>query len=300
VISIIIPLYNKRNSILFTVNSVLAQSFCAYELIIVNDGSTDDSLFQISSIKDPRIRVLNKENGGVSSARNFGIINAKFDLIAFLDADDIWENDFLEQMLNFRENHSKASIFACNILLKSKSSEKNAIDFLQSGYVKDYFKVALDHAIVTSSSVILEKKVFNVVGVFNEGLTCGEDLDMWFRILNKFQLAFLNLPLASYCLSEFNYNFSRIDFSKDFISKISDIPIEDINWEQFKTYYMAKSLKPYYIFRHSDEIQRLVDNLKFKYLPFKFYLFYHVPRSIIGLLYAFYLNFVLKIKVKST
>ncbi len=299
-ISIIIPLYNKRSSILVTVNSALAQSFRAYELIIVNDGSTDDSLFQISSIKDPRIRVLNKENGGVSSARNFGILNAKFDLIAFLDADDIWEKDFLEQMLKFRENHSNASIFACNIHLKSKSFEKNAIDFMQSGYVKDYFKVALDHAIVTSSSVILEKKVFNVVGVFNESLTCGEDLDMWFRILNKFQLAFLNLPLARYTLSEFNYNFSRIDFSKDFISKIEELSIEDINWEQLKTYYLAKSLKPYYIFRHSDEIQRLVDDLNFKYLPFKFYLFYKVPRSIIGLLYTLYLNFVLKIKVKST
>jgi hypothetical protein len=203
-------------------------------------------------------------------------------------------------MLKFRENHTNASIFACNILLKSKSSKKNAIDFMQSGYVKDYFKVAIEHAIITSSSVILEKKVFNVVGWFNEGLTCGEDLDMWFRILNKFQLAFLNLPLATYNLSELNYNFSRINFSKDIISIIDELSIEDIYWEQFKTYYLAKSLKPYYIFRHSDEIQLLVDNLKFKYLPIKFYLFYNLPRSIIRLLYTIYLNFVLKIKIKSS
>lgn len=297
-LTVIIPLYNKVYTIAESVNSVLSQSFREFELIIVNDGSSDGSLATLSSIKDSRIRIFSKVNGGVSSARNFGIRNAKYDLIAFLDADDIWDKDFLEQMLIFRGSHSQASIFASNILLKSNNFKKNAINFIQSGYVIDYFKVALDHAIVTSSSVIIEKKVFDEVGFFNEDLRSGEDLDMWYRIINKYQLAFLNVPLAVYHLSEFNYNFSRIDFSKDFISKINDLQINDIYWEQFKTFQIAKSLKPYYIFRYTNEIQNLVDKIKFKYLPFKFHLFYHLPRPIVGIFYSAYLRYVLKIKVE--
>lgn len=91
--SIVIPLYNKEKSITTTINSVLNQTCGDFELIIVNDGSTDTSLEIVQSIKDERIRIINQKNGGVSSARNQGIIEAKFDWIAFLDADDLWEKD---------------------------------------------------------------------------------------------------------------------------------------------------------------------------------------------------------------
>lgn len=296
-ISIVIPLYNKKDSIIESVVSVLNQTHKDFELIVINDGSTDDSILHLSKIQDSRVRVLNKPNGGVSSARNMGIRNSRFDLIAFLDADDQWESDYLDQMLSFRRNYPNAAIFACNIQLKTKKYTKNAIDFLESGYVSDYFKISTNHAIATSSSVLIEKKVFEKVGYFDENISSGEDLDMWFRIINKFQLAFLNKPLAIYNLSESNYNLSRIEFSKDFISKIDNLLIEDRYWGNFKNLQKARSLKPYYIFKYSPNIQRIVNTLDFNFLPFKFYLFYRTPRFLVYFFYKLYLKRVKSIEI---
>ncbi|QYS89019.1 glycosyltransferase family 2 protein [Flavobacterium davisii] len=89
--SVIIPLYNKENYIYNTLTSVIDQSYSNFEIIIVNDGSTDKSLEIIQNINDSRIRIFNQQNKGVSSARNLGIKNAKGTLIAFLDADDLWK-----------------------------------------------------------------------------------------------------------------------------------------------------------------------------------------------------------------
>src|SRR5690554_3129002 len=102
-ITVIIPLYNKERSILKTVSSVLTQSFTEFELLIVNDGSTDNSLQMVSSLKDPRLRIINKENGGVSSARNTGIKEATNEWIALLDADDLWKEDHLKNFYNRSE-----------------------------------------------------------------------------------------------------------------------------------------------------------------------------------------------------
>jgi glycosyltransferase involved in cell wall biosynthesis len=98
--TIIIPLYNKEAHIKATLDSVLAQTFENFEVIIVNDGSTDRSMDIISTFKDKRIQIINKKNEGVSTARNLGIKNAKGDFIAFLDADDIWYPTHLEDLKN--------------------------------------------------------------------------------------------------------------------------------------------------------------------------------------------------------
>src|SRR5690606_29446795 len=94
--SVVIPLYNKERSIKQTVQSVLDQTFTDFEIVIVNDGSTDNSLQVVENIDDQRIRIINKPNGGVSSARNKGINEANFNWIAFLDGDDLWKPNHLE------------------------------------------------------------------------------------------------------------------------------------------------------------------------------------------------------------
>jgi len=89
--SVVIPLYNKERSVKNTIESVLNQTFQDFEVIVVNDGSTDNSLEVVKSFNDERIRIINQKNSGVSSARNRGIKEAKYEWIAFLDADDLWE-----------------------------------------------------------------------------------------------------------------------------------------------------------------------------------------------------------------
>ena len=91
--SVVIPLYNKELSIINTIQSVLDQTFQNFEIVVVNDGSTDRSVEMVEQFNDPRIRIINKSNGGVSSARNRGIQEAKYELVAFLDADDFWEQN---------------------------------------------------------------------------------------------------------------------------------------------------------------------------------------------------------------
>ena len=122
-ISIVIPLYNKEKSIKNTILKVLEQTYHDFELIIVNDGSTDKSFDVVCAIKDKRIRIINKNNGGVSSARNLGIKEARYDIIAFLDADDIWDTDYLENLVNMVEKYPLAVMYAqaYNYVLNEKT-----------------------------------------------------------------------------------------------------------------------------------------------------------------------------------
>ena len=98
-ISIVIPLYNKEKSIATTLESVLAQSYTNYEVIVVDDGSTDNSANVVRELVNDKIRLISKPNGGVCSARNRGIQEAKSQYVAFLDADDLWEKDYLEEQV---------------------------------------------------------------------------------------------------------------------------------------------------------------------------------------------------------
>ena len=144
--SIIIPLYNKADYIAETLKSVLNQTYCDYEVIVVNDSSTDNSLEVASSFQDERIHIYTKENEGVSAARNYGIMHAKYDYIAFLDADDIWESDYLECQKKLIGTYPDAGIYSTAFysLEKGKRKLRNVlinehIHFL----VHDYFKESL-------------------------------------------------------------------------------------------------------------------------------------------------------------
>ena len=98
-VSVVIPTFNAESTITETVESVLSQSFTDFELLVINDGSTDDTLSQLAEIKDSRLRILSFPNGGVAASRNRGIEHSTGAYIAFLDADDIWARDKLKEQL---------------------------------------------------------------------------------------------------------------------------------------------------------------------------------------------------------
>ena len=110
-ISIVIPLYNKSNAISKTITSALQQTFTNFELIIVNDGSTDNSLDIVNSINDDRIKIYNTKNKGVSAARNFGIAKSSSNYIAFLDADDIWLPNHLDNLNTLLNNYPDCGLY---------------------------------------------------------------------------------------------------------------------------------------------------------------------------------------------
>lgn len=199
--SVVIPLYNKEKSIVNTINSVLIQTYPYFELIIVNDGSTDSSLKIVESIKDNRIRIINQKNGGVSNARNNGIKKSKYEWIAFLDGDDEWLPNFLITILHLIEKFPEAYIYNTRFSfgISNANSENNISQGNSNDRILiDYFDECINNYKIHSSSVVVKRSCFSQVGYFNENLTHGEDLEMWIRLSKNFRIATSNAVCSIY------------------------------------------------------------------------------------------------------
>lgn len=204
--SIIIPLYNKELYIERSISSVLNQTFKNFELIVVDDGSTDNGPNIVKNILDKRIYLIQQENKGVSSARNKGIDASKYEFIAFLDADDEWKPEFLETILKLVNKYPDAGAYAtayCSDNGKNISTEFN-ISFTNTYdkeyLINNYFKISSEGRplLCSSSSVMVPKKTIVAVGNFSTDAWWGEDLDMWGRIALKYPIAFSPVPCAIY------------------------------------------------------------------------------------------------------
>ena len=221
--SIVIPLYNKQNAIAATLQSVLAQTYTNYEIIVVDDGSTDESASIVEELlaspksspkgKDlnteenfPSLqggvggRLIRKANGGVCSARNRGIQEAKYDYIALLDGDDLWDEHYLEEQVKFIQDFPEAKMWGVSIaFIKHNCQTKweQGMGDGYRGYVENYFGTS-HNDLFCSSSVVICKEVFGTVGCFDERIASSEDLDMWYRIILHYPVAFYDKVLAYY------------------------------------------------------------------------------------------------------
>ena len=207
-VSVIIPLYNKEHFIADTMQSVLTQTFVDYELIIINDGSTDESAKVVATFSDNRIIYVEQNNKGVSIARNKGINMARGEYIAFLDADDQWHPDYLEKMINLTTQYPTYSVFC-------SSQAKRPINTLPEGVsvIEDY---CVYNYVFWTGCMVIKKEVFDVIGGFREGIQLGEDSDMWLRICCKYTTVYLNEELAEHPYITEN-NLARItDTTKSF------------------------------------------------------------------------------------
>jgi glycosyltransferase involved in cell wall biosynthesis len=207
-ISVIVPLYNKEKYISDTINSILSQTFQNFEIIVVNDGSTDNSFDAVNQIKDPRIRLIAQQNQGVSKARNRGVSESKYNFVALLDADDLWDPLFLEEMVLLIKDFPEASLFGCTWAFVHSDGKVDISDYSIPegfrGYVDDYFVSGIHNTLFNSSSVVFEKKAFFDIGMFDETLRIGEDVDLWFRFALKKRLAFVNKSMSYYLLGAEN------------------------------------------------------------------------------------------------
>lgn len=202
IFSIIIPLFNKEKYIKATIESVLNQTFSNFELLIIDDSSNDNSFSIASSFTDNRIRLFKKKNGGVSDTRNYGILKANGKFIIFLDADDLWEEDFLKEMFTLQIKYPQAEMFACsyqinNKIIKLKSQQ-------QYIWISDYFKYASKN-ICWTSALCFKSELVKKTGFFKKGIKRGEDLDYWLRAaINTKGIAYNNKALAKYNTSTEN------------------------------------------------------------------------------------------------
>ena len=198
-ISVVVTLYNKENSILATVNSVLNQTCKDFELLIVNDGSTDKSLEVVSTINDGRLRIISKENGGVSSARNEGIRNSKGDYILLLDADDHISQEALKTLWELTIKYPGADIYTANYVIVENSEKKKICQRDFEGYVDDPYKMIWKRQIRPRiGNTIIAKEVFENRGDYSTSISLYEDLEFNMRILTGCRVVYSPKVILSY------------------------------------------------------------------------------------------------------
>ncbi|TGC08027.1 glycosyltransferase family 2 protein [Methanolobus halotolerans] len=215
-VSVVIPLYNKQLYIKRAIESVLIQTTQDFEIIVVDDGSTDKSAEIVQNINDRRIRLIQQRNGGVSVARNRGIKEAKADLIAFLDADDEWLPDFINTVIELRQKFPDAGAYLTNYFhyINTNIESQKKIYGIPTqacfGILHSYFESATKGADpITSSNVLIPKQIFDIVGKFPVDESWGEDSDMWGRIALRYPIAYSGKKCSIYHAEIRNKNFIK-------------------------------------------------------------------------------------------
>lgn len=202
------PLFNQEQYIARALNSVLSQTFTNFEVVIINDGSTDSSTSIVSEFTDHRIRLINQKNQGVSSARNAGVKNAKFELIAFLDSDDEWFPSYLEHIFLLYRKYPGCSVYATRyqISIGQKLIKKIKVNRLDKnfieGIIENYFEIcAHSDPLLWTSATAAKKEALLDIGGFPDGCKSGEDLITWARLACKYKIAYRNEILSTYCVN---------------------------------------------------------------------------------------------------
>jgi len=321
VFSVIIPLYNKAAYIERAIQSVLSQTFQEFELIVVDDGSTDNPFVQLSVISQQlsvdapeiykKVRVIQQQNRGVSTARNNGVKLAKYDYIAFLDADDSWEPTYLEEMKGLIAAYPNAGIYGSSYFIVKNDKKRIA----PIGVEKNFDRGLINYCQVYSQTLcmplwtgatIIRKSIFGLENGFNPRLKLGEDFDLWIRVAIKHTVAFLNKPLASY--------HQDVDLTNRAIGEKLYKPQEHMlftDYSEFKNnpdfVYLYERLAlygllPYYLKgKNKKEVKAILSQIRWNQHELKYRLYYQIlPRVIVRAWFQL-LKFgsVLKRKMKS-
>lgn len=238
-ISIIIPLYNKQNRILKSLNSVLDQDFDNYEIVIVDDGSTDNSVQIVESISDNRLRIFRKENGGPSSARNYGVQKSQGKWVLFLDADDTLERGALKQVEKDIRKHGFADVF-CYSEYMQKGEEKHIFpeDHIKGYVVFPFIKWFLGQIYPGPGRMVVRKKCLHKEP-FREDLRRWEDGECIFRLMRKYRFYANPTPLFAYCQDSTEASKPRKNPKEDFICNMQ--PKGKSFFEQLCMYKLYKN-----------------------------------------------------------
>ncbi|WP_456379205.1 glycosyltransferase family 2 protein [Lutibacter sp.] len=199
--TVVIPLYNKAHTIERTLKSVINQTYTNFEVIIVDDGSTDNGVETINKLtNDTRIKIIQQENQGVSVARNIGVANAKYEYIAFLDGDDTWESKYLETIFEIINKYPECGMICCatyykddqtgNIGLRIAKKYKNKITEI------NFFENP--HTFFQTSATVISKNIFNKTTGFPIGMRKNEDFVLFFSVALLTKTVYCGIPLTTY------------------------------------------------------------------------------------------------------
>lgn len=275
-ISVVIPLYNKAQSIRKTLDSVLAQTYKDFEIVVVDDGSTDGSadvaeatLRKFSGRPTGyglEVRVIMKENGGVSSARNAGILAAKGEYVAFLDGDDLWHPEYLETLHQLILDYPDASLYGigCTTINGDKIPEDVTSTTLR-GELEDVWNDYPGYWTGSSSS---SRARLLEIGLFDTRMTHGEDIDMWWRLLLSGKGVFDNRVLAYYRQDTENRAMNKlIPLEKHipyFVDKYAEARASNVDFRRYFDREMIYRLYPYMFDAHyRKEAKRIAKQMDY-------------------------------------
>lgn len=201
IISVIVPAYNCESTIIETITSIQVQTLFDIEIIIINDGSTDNTLNLLTKIQDERLKIFSYENGGLPTARNRGITHATSPYISFIDADDLWAPDKLELQLAALLNHPNAGVaYSWTICIDNEG--KNFYPGVQASYQGNVLShLLVCNFIASGSNVLLRREVIDAVGEFDSTLKSCEDWDYWLRVARSWDFVVVTKPQIIYRLS---------------------------------------------------------------------------------------------------
>lgn len=302
--TVIIPLYNKEKYIENAIKSILNQTFTDFELLIVNDCSTDKSVEIASELLSEKVQIIhNEKNSGLAATRNTGIKKATSNYVTFLDADDLWKPHFLEKIFHLIQNFPEARIFGTNyeeiwdktIKKPLNGSENLPADY--TGYI-NFFKINLKQGIYNHGSVCLHKEVFEKVGFYNENIQLSQDLDFNIRANYHYKLAYDNSVQMSYFMQTDNQltrsslqNKSIPDYDKyeDWTKTNPDLK----KYLDFERYVLGKRLK-----KNNDlRWKKMITPIDSNNLNWKQNLLLKLPSSVLNSLEKVKL-FLLKLGIK--
>jgi glycosyltransferase involved in cell wall biosynthesis len=289
--TVIIPLYNKEKYIENAIKSIINQTFTDFELLIINDCSTDKSVEIASAFVSKKVQIIHHEkNSGLAGTRNTGIKKATSNYVTFLDADDLWKPHFLEKIFHLIQNFPEARIFGTNyeeIWDKTIKKPHNGSEILADnfiGYV-NFFKINLKQGIYNHGSVCLHKEVYEKVGFYNEEINFSEDLDFNIRANYHYKLAYDNSIQMSYFMqtdnqitqsSLQNKTIPHYDLYEDWTKTNSDLK----KYLDFERYVLGKRLK-----KNGDlRWKKMIANIDSKNLNWKQILLLKLPSSILNLI----------------
>jgi len=317
VFSIIIPLYNKAPYIAKAIQSVAAQTFQEFELIIIDDGSKDDSFaiaqLSLASLTPPLGGwvAVSQSNSGVSTTRNKGVSLAKYPYIAFLDADDWWEPTFLEEMKALIEEFPDAGIYGSSYYKVKDGKFIPARIGVDAGFTKgyiDYFKVYAKTMWMPlwTGAVVIPKKIYKEFNGFKPQLKLGEDFDLWVRIALKYNVALLNKPLSNYN-QDVDVDQRAVGHNKiyepttHFIFNMDYLAVEELSNPNLKKTLDLQ--RTYTLMRYKRrnafpiEFKRELNKVDFKKQPLTIRLFYSTPSLLLNI-YCEIIELLVKIKRK--
>ena len=212
-VSVVIPTYNRQHYIRQCIESVLSQTLPVHEIIIIDDGSTDNTIHTINDyIKNGKVKYFYQDNTGVSSARNAGFSISSGTHIAFLDSDDTWKNTKNEEQILFlKKNTSIKFVHTDTELIDDKSTTINNTtyrDFSASGFC---FYHVMKCCSINISSALFDRCVLNNIGIFDTRLAGSEDYELLMRVAYHYEIGFINKKLSCYRIHSSSTSSNRLE-----------------------------------------------------------------------------------------